>query len=404
MEILYLAPHPFYQDRGTPIDDLLVLRVLAERKNTHVDLLVYNEGMDVRLKNLKLFRIPDIIFLRNICPGFSLKKLFCDILFFFNACRLVKQKNYDLIHAGEEAVFIAMFFKALYKIPYVYDLDSSIAQQVVEKKPFLKLFSPIFNWLEGKAICQSLANLPVCNALAELCRKNSSRKTVTIHDISQLKNPNVTKTGKLQKELGINGLIMLYIGNLEPYQGIDLLLESFDFACKETDKVTLIIIGGIPEDITNYKKKASELGIEEKVFFLGPKPLSMLDEYLAEGDILVVPRIQGINTPMKIFPYLHSGKAVLVTDLPTHSQILTKNEAYLAPANPIGFSKGIIELSENKTLRTNLGENGYKFVENNHTYSAHQKRLHGAYDWIEKELRLKANNFNRSNNKERNKT
>ncbi|GJQ57886.1 MAG: glycosyltransferase [Candidatus Scalindua sp. AMX11] len=394
MEILHLAPHPFYQDRGTPIDDLLVLQVLNERQETHIDLLVYNEGKDIELNNVNLHRIPDMRFLRNIRPGFSLKKLFCDVLFFFKACRLVKDKNYDLIHAGEEAVFMAMFFKLLYKIPYVYDLDSSIAQQLVEKKPYLKCFSRIFNWFEGQAIRHSLANLPVCNALAELCKKNGSKKTVTIHDISQLKNPNAPKTGKLQEKFGLNGLILLYIGNLEPYQGIDLLLESFHVACKETDKVTLIVIGGIPEDICTYKRKASQLGIEEKVFFLGPKPLSMLDEYLAEGDILVVPRIRGINTPMKIFPYLHSGKAVLVTDLPTHSQILTKNEAYLAPANPIEFAEGIIALSKNDTLRAKLGENGYKFVEKNHTYSVHQRRLHGAYDWVEKELKNGISNHN----------
>ena len=53
MKILLLAPHPFYQERGTPIDVYLVLRVLSERPDTQVDLLVYNEGKDVSLPNLK---------------------------------------------------------------------------------------------------------------------------------------------------------------------------------------------------------------------------------------------------------------------------------------------------------------------------------------------------------------
>ena len=387
MEILYLAPHPFYQDRGTPIDDFLVLRVLGERKNTHIDLLVYNEGIDVHLNNLKLYRTPDVKFLRNIRPGFSLKKLLCDILLFFKAFRLVRHKNYDLIHAGEEAVFIAMFFKAFYKIPYVYDLDSSIAQQLVERTPILRIFSHLFNWMEGQAIRQSLANLPVCNALADLCKKNGSKKTVALHDISQLKNPYAPRTGKLREELGIKGLIMLYIGNLEPYQGIDLLLESFQIACKETNKLDLVIVGGIPEDITKYKEKTVRLKIEKRTHFLGPKPLHLLDEFLVEGDILVVPRIRGINTPMKVFPYLHSGRAVLATKLPTHTQILSEKEAYLAPADPVGFSKGIIELVENDTIRTELGKNGREFVEKNHTYAAHQKRLNGVYDWIKEKIR-----------------
>lgn len=386
MRILVLAPHPFFQNRGTPIDVLLVLRVLAERKKTKVDLVVYNEGEDVDLPGLDIFRTPDLSITQNVQPGFSLKKLICDVFLFAKAWSLIIRNKYDLIHAGEEAVFAAMVFKLLYRIPYVYDLDSSIAQQLVEKKPYLGRIAKMFGWLEGKAIRHSLANVPVCNALADLCTMNHSRKTVTLHDISQLKNPDAPQTGKLKQELDIKNLILLYCGNLEIYQGIDLLLESFHLACRQTDKIDLVIIGGVDGDIQYYKDKAFKLGIKHRTHFLGPKSFDRLDEYLAEADILTAPRIQGINTPMKVFPYLHSGKPVLLTDLYTHNQIISDNEAYLASANPDGFAKGILDLVQNKDLRERLGKNGREFVEKNHTYSAHQKRLHGVYDWIETQL------------------
>jgi glycosyltransferase involved in cell wall biosynthesis len=386
MKILLLAPHPFFQNRGTPIDVLLVLKVLVERENTQVDLVVYNEGEDVDLPNLKTYRTPSSFFTKNIRPGFSLKKLIADFFMFNIVWGLVKKNRYDLIHAGEESVFFAMFFKLLYKIPYVYDLDSSIAQQLVEKMPYLSIFSPLFNLFEGLAIRHSLANLPVCNALAELCRKNKSRKTVTIHDISQLKNPLASPTGKLKQELGIEGLILLYCGNLEKYQGIDLLLESFAIASKQSEKVDLVIIGGVQADIDLYRSKAEDLGIDRKTHFLGSKPFDQLDEFLAEADILVAPRIKGINTPMKVFPYLHSGKPVLLTDLYTHNQILTKNEAFLAPDDPQGFAEGILRLVEDTSLRERLGRYGRAFVEKNHTFKAHRERLNGVYDSIERHL------------------
>jgi glycosyltransferase involved in cell wall biosynthesis len=305
---------------------------------------------------------------------------------FFQAWSRIHRNSYDLIHAGEEAVFMALFFKFLYKVPYVYDLDSSIAQQLVEQKSFLRLFSPIFNWLERQAIRHALANLPVCNALAKLCEESGSRKTVTLHDISQLKNPDARPTGRLKRELGMGGLILLYCGNLEPYQGIDLLLESFQLACQKTDRVDLVIIGGVGEDIEHYKEKACRLGISEKTHFLGPKPFEQLDGYLVEADILVAPRIRGINTPMKVFPYLHSGKAVLLTDLYTHNQIISNHEAYLAAPDPAAFCKGILKLVEDEPLRERLGRNGRRFVETNHVYSAHRKRLNSVYDWIEEEI------------------
>ena len=37
---------------------------------------------------------------------------------------------------------------------------------------------------------------------------------------------------------------MMYVGNLESYQGIDLLLESFALACKKTERLDLVVIGG----------------------------------------------------------------------------------------------------------------------------------------------------------------
>lgn len=386
MRVLLLAPHPFYQDRGTPIDVHLVLRVLSERPRTTVDVVTYHEGEDVDLPNVHLHRSQQLPGLDDIRPGFSMKKVVADILLFFKAWRLVRENDYDLVHAGEEAVFFAMFFRGMYDLPYAYDLDSSIAQQLVEQKPSLVAFSAMFDWMERQAVQGSLINFPVCNALAELCRENGSKKTVTLHDISQLGDPDDAEPERLRREIDADGPVFLYVGNLEPYQGIDLLLASFQMAQRRDPALTLVIIGGSAEDIEHYRGRAVELGIEKNTVFLGPRPFDHLGDYLAGANVLVCPRIEGINTPMKIFPYLHSGRPVLATDLRTHNQILTDDEAFLAPANAEGFAKGMLRLAHDPSLRERLGRNGRAFVERNHTFEAHRERLNEAYDWIEEKL------------------
>ena len=386
MDVLLLAPHPFYQDRGTPIDVLLVLRVLSERPDTKVDLLTYHEGEDVDLPDVRIHRSRRLPGLEDIRPGFSAKKVVADVLLFFKAWALVRENDYDLIHAGEEAVFFAMFFKRTYGIPFAYDLDSSIAQQLVEQKPQLEAFSSLFNWLERQAIQESLINFPVCNALADLCRENGSEKTVTLHDISQLDDPEDADEACIQREICEQGAVFLYVGNLEPYQGIDLLLKSFRIALDQDPDISLVIIGGETDDINHYRDMAERLGIAEKTYFFGPRPFEDLGDYLASADVVVSPRIEGINTPMKVFPYLHSGTPVLVTDLQTHNQVLSEDEAFLAPADPEGFSEGMLELARDSSLRNRLGQNGHAFVERNHTYEAHRERLNEAYDWVENAL------------------
>lgn len=386
MKILLLAPQPFYQSRGTPIAVRLVLRVLSERPGTEVDVLTYHEGEPVELPDVHIYRTQRLPGLEDIRPGFSAKKLVADVLLFFKAWRLVCENDYDLIHAGEETVFFAVFFKRAYGIPFAYDMDSSIAQQLTGQVPVLDVFSGLFDWLERQAIRSSLITFPVCNALAELCRENGSGKVVTLHDISQLDEPSRADDERIRQEVNARGTVFLYVGNLESYQGIDLLLESFRYALKREPDLTLVVIGGVEESIRDYQSKAARLGIAERTFFLGTRPFEELGNYLASADVLVSPRVEGINTPMKIFPYLHSGQPVLATDLKTHNQLLTKEEAFLAPANAEGYGQGMLTLARNPTLRHRLGQNGQAFIERNHTLEAHRERLNRAYDWIEEEL------------------
>ena len=56
------------------------------------------------------------------------------------AIRFASKKKYNLVHAVEESVFMALLLKLLFQIPYLYDMDSSLAQQMVEKYPFLSRF------------------------------------------------------------------------------------------------------------------------------------------------------------------------------------------------------------------------------------------------------------------------
>ena len=105
---------------------------LSERGD-HVDVLTFHEGRDVDYPHVSIYRIPAWPFLRNIRPGFSWKKLVCDGLMCAKMFILLSKKRYHLIHAVEESAFMALLVKKILKIPYVYDMDSSLAQQMIER-------------------------------------------------------------------------------------------------------------------------------------------------------------------------------------------------------------------------------------------------------------------------------
>ncbi|MBE9169007.1 glycosyltransferase family 4 protein [Pleurocapsales cyanobacterium LEGE 06147] len=187
---------------------------------------------------------------------------------------------------------------------------------------------------------------------------------------------------KVNLKISNQNLILMYVGNLETYQGIDLLLESFALVIQKTDKIDLVIIGGDPSDIQKYQIKANSFGLDDKVHFCGARPTNHLNTYLSQADILVSPRIKGNNTPMKIYSYLDSGKAVLATDLPTHTQVVNDKVAMLAKPNPENFSQGILRLIDDPNLRLKLGIAGKMLVQEKHSYSAFRQKLNSLYDWL----------------------
>lgn len=382
LRILVLAPHDFYIDRGTPMDVDILVRALSARGYT-MDLVTYRAGEDRDYPGLTIHRASTPAWMRPKGPGFSIRKLLSNVGLFLAARRLVKRHDYDVVHAGEEAVFLAIWFGWWKRLPYVYDMDSSVAQQMVEKMPWLRPLAPVFNWFERRAIRGALAVAPVCGALADLAHDRGAAHVVTLHDISQLRPRDGPGSGWLKEGLDIDGPVIMYVGNFQPYQGVDLLLEAFALALRRGCEAHLVVAGGADGRIDGYEQRLESLGIGERVHFIGHWPAARLGELLAEADIVTSPRTTGVNTPMKVFPYLHSGRALLATDLPTHSQILTSEVARLAPADAEGFGDAIVELIEDEELRRRLGRSGRAFVERDHVFDAHQRRVDTLYEYVE---------------------
>jgi glycosyltransferase involved in cell wall biosynthesis len=391
MNILLLAPHPFYKERGTPIAVDLLLRVFSEMGHK-VDVVTYHEGINVKYDNIQLYRIPKIPGIHNITPGFSWKKIICDFFMVFIILKLIKDNKYHLIHAVEEAVFLGLFIKFFFHIPYIYDMDSSLSQQIIDGKPFLRIFSKVFHFCERLAVKRAIAILPVCDALNRAIQKHNPRRAVVLHDVSLLENGEVRNGEDLRSTLSIAGLLVLYVGNLESYQGIDLLLESFALVLKRTTAADLVIIGGECKDIKKYEQRARILAIAHKVHFLGPKPIQHLWGYLSQADILVSPRLQGENTPMKLYSYLHSGIAVLATRLPTHTQVLNSHVAMLADATPEAFSESMLYLMSDQQLRSDLGNAGRKLIENCYSYTSFRHKVFNFFDSLEEDIEFSTKN------------
>jgi len=383
MKVLILAPHPYYQERGTPIAVDLLIRALSERGD-EVDLLTFHEGENREYEGLNIHRIEPFPAVRNLLPGLSIKKIYCDIFMFFRFMLLMRKGGYDIVHAVEESSFMALLVCPVTATPFVYDMDSSMTTQIVDKFPMLRPLRRFLGFMESLPMRYAKAVVPMCDALAEEAARYRSDNIVVLKDVSLVESHDGSgEAPDLRSELGLTGKVVMYIGNLESYQGIDLLLESFALVCKQSPDTSLVIIGGADKDIVKYRDLSSSLGVSHRVHLLGPRPISQIGQYMVQADVLASPRIQGLNTPMKVYSYLDSGVAVMATRLSTHTQVMNDEISMLAEPESKSFSEALLKLLDDNDLRARLAAAARVTMQRDHSYPAFRQKVHDLYAGLE---------------------
>lgn len=387
MRVLVLAPQPFYVERGTPIAVDRLVRTLAGAGH-EVEVLAFHLGETPVYRNVTVHRIPRVPFVRAVGPGLSARKLLCDAVFAVSLVRLLARRRFDAIHAVEESVFLAMVLGPLLGVPYVYDMDSSLSDQVLADAPSLHPVAPLLRAAERAAVRRSAAVAAVCDDLARRAEADGARRVVLLRDTSLLPEgppPAPAARAALRADLGAGPAetLVLYVGNLEPYQGIDLLVDGFAVAAARDPSLRLAVAGGAAADVARYRRRVESAGLVGRARVVGPRPVARLGEHLDAADILVSPRVQGTNTPMKLYSYLHAGRPVVATDLPTHTQVLTGEVALLVPPEPAALAAALLRLTTDAALRARLGAAGRALVEQRHGPAAFTRQVITLYAWLE---------------------
>ena len=382
MQILLVAPQPFYQERGTPIAVRMLVEVLCGQGHA-VDLLTYHEGADLDIEGLRILRTPALPGLRHVPIGISWKKLVCDLLISGRLVGLALSRRYDVIHAVEEAVFPAILVRSSARARVVYDMDSMLGESLVSKWSLLRPVERALHAMERAVIRRADAVFAVCSDLAEHVSVDAPDVPVfLIEDVALPSQQYCGGAEPLRELLDIQGPLALYVGNLQRYQGIEQAVRAMGHLPKSLD-LTLVLIGGAEGDVARTRSLVRKLHLEERVYLLGPRPLAQLTGFLAQADILVSPRVRGSNTPMKVYSYMNSGQAILATRILSHTQVLDDDCALLVESNPEALAKGLTTLAADDALRVRLGAAARRRARERYSLDAFREKVRAAYRTLE---------------------
>ena len=243
----------------------------------------------------------------------------------------------------------------------------------------MRFVDGVLRRFERLAIANSDLVLAVCDDLAARARGYATRTPIdVVEDVSLLDDDRPQgEVENLRRDLPSGAVLALYVGNLEHYQGVDLMLDAI--AMLESPPLKFVAVGGDADAAAAYRARVAALRLEAHVEFIGARPLSQLGALLAQADVLVSPRLKGQNTPMKLYSYLAAGKALLATRIRSHTQVLSDDNALLVEPTPAAVARGLDVLLHSPALREQLALSARRLATTRYSLTQFRASIANAY-------------------------
>ncbi len=375
MRILFLAPQPFFEVRGTPLAVRAMVETLAGLGH-HVDLLTYPQGAPFAhpgVTHLRSARLP----VGRVKPGPSFAKLALDVPFIARAAWRVLRGRYDAVHAVEEAAHLIAPVARLARVPLVMDVDSAIPDQLREsgfarRGPLLWCAERLERYALGRAAIV----VTVCDSLTRgVYSRAPAARVFQIEDPPLVAGAApVASVATLRTSLGLDERpVALYSGNFEAYQGVELLVD----AAALLPDVQIVFMGGEAEHVRTMQARVPSAGA--RCVFTGKRPPEELAAFLTLAGVVVSPRCRGVNTPFKLYTYLASGRPLVATRIATHTQLLDDTLAMLVDPTPEGIAAGIRVVLARPAAAAERAARGRALIEREYSRARYAEKVARAY-------------------------
>lgn len=180
---------------------------------------------------------------------------------------------------------------------------------------------------------------------------------------------------------------IVYVGALQPWQGLDVLLRAFA-RLQDLDDLRLVICSSLPERrARTVWRLAERLGVAERIDWRFELPHADVAAWLAHAAVSVAPLTgcarnldQGC-APLKVVESMAAGVPVVASDLPAVRELVTDGEhGRLVPADrPAELARAVRILLEYPEAAAALGARARRRIEDELTWARSRAALADVY-------------------------
>ena len=391
MRLLYLADIRFPMERANGIQTVQTCHALA-RQGVQVDLVVRRSDSRSDEACLEFFGLSphphlELRRLSIVAPGSAWGRL----VFAARVIPLLASERYDAVFTRDLVLAdLALRTKWYHRLPVIYEAHTAAAlfseetsrlYQNVESRPpsdrKLKRLSRRERRVCQRATAVVAITQGLLTSLAELHEPIAQARVIPDGtEVSAEPQPPRPRNAN-------QPLKLYYVGQLYPWKGVDVLIESM----KKLPGVELTVIGGLPPepDLERVRRLSERLGLTDRVRFRGFLPPPEVAQERANADVFVIPLLDSMTarvftSPLKLFEAMASGRAIVASDLPSLREVLTDDEnALLVKAgDPAALATAVRRLADDPELAKRLAA---KAVDDAKNYSW-EKRGHRLRDLL----------------------
>jgi len=379
-----IAPTPFFGDRGCHVRIFEEVQALAAEQ-VEVEVVTYPVGDDVPgVRIHRASRVPGVG-VRAVGPSYG--RLALDASLLATAYRAARQFQPHLVHAHlHEGIAIGAVLRRRFGVPLVADLQGSLSAELVDhgffgrRNPLPHLVDPFERWLVRRP---DAVLVSAREGEAMLVRQGvDPRRVFWLPDGADLRRfaPRPPDPA-LQRRLGVMGKqVVVYLGLLTPYQGVDLLLNAVPAVVRQVPEAHFLVMGYPDEEV--YRQRVRDLGLTAHVTLPGRIPYEEAASYLALGEIAVSPKQSLTEANGKLLNYMACALPTVATDTPVNRDLLGDAGLFVPVGDPAALAESLIALLRDPERQLAIGARLRERVEARFAWPALASRLVGIYQRV----------------------
>lgn len=297
-------------------------------------------------------------------PKFSLLRRIYWLIFpmdFFRLIKWVKKlKKYDIVISHNYPMnCLASLAKKSYHIKYVY-YNHGAPPPEVRQNLWERTYQRIFKFFWKMSLVNVDSIISVSRYLKEDLKRELKKDSSVVYNKVNINrfHERVDGSNIREKYSLANEPIILFVGRVDPYKGVHLLIKAFKMVKKDLPNAKLLIVG--KQNYDDYLQKLKEMS-DNSVRFIGYVTDRELPHYYGACDVYSTASLwEGFDLPL--IEAQACGKPVIAFDLGSHREVVDDRVTgiLVRPMDYNAFGKAMIRILKDKDLAKELGRNGYK--------------------------------------------